>query len=170
MAGATFGRKGMADGAAAPQPRAAFGASARASTVSAGQGDPYAAQRAAFLATERTRSGEGTVETYRSGSALEPANRPSFVREKSLFTAYLLWFILGQLSAHRFYLGRTSSGVTQVCLWLVSCLMLIGGFALGIAGLIANLIWIIGDAFLLPGLVRNANERARQSAIGYTFA
>jgi TM2 domain-containing membrane protein YozV len=30
---------------------------------------------------------------------------------KSKTTAYLLWFFLGWLSAHRFYLGKTGSGI-----------------------------------------------------------
>lgn len=163
MAGATFGRKGMAGGAVAPPQRAAFGAHLQAP---ADTDDPYAAQRAAFLASERTRSEIGPVP----GFAPEPATRSIHVRERTLFTAYLLWFVLGQLSAHRFYLGRMSSGIAQVCLWLVSCLMLVGGFAPGLVGLLANAIWVIGDAFLMPGLVRKANERTRQNRIGETFA
>lgn len=166
MAGATFGRKGMAGGAVAPPPRAAFGAHLEAPIAPADANDPYAAQRAAFIASERTRSEAGPARDF----APEPATRSIHVREKTLFTAYLLWFVLGQLSAHRFYLGRTSSAVTQVCLWLVSCLMLVGGFTLGLVGLLANAIWVIGDAFLMPGLVRKANERARQNGIDDIFA
>ena len=34
---------------------------------------------------------------------------PVYVREKSMGTAYLLWFVLGGFSAHRFYLGYPTS-------------------------------------------------------------
>lgn len=30
---------------------------------------------------------------------------------KSYIVAYLLWFLLGLLGAHRFYVGRTGSGI-----------------------------------------------------------
>ena len=166
MAGATFGRKGMAGGAVALPQRAAFGGHLQAPLEPADADDPYAAQRAEFLASERTRSEAGQARSF----APERATRSIHLREKTLFTAYLLWFILGQLSAHRFYLGRMSAGIAQVCLWLVSCLMLVGGFTPGFVGLLANAVWVIGDAFLMPGLVRKANERARQNGIGETFA
>ncbi|MDQ8756399.1 hypothetical protein RCO27_09165 [Sphingosinicella sp. LHD-64] len=63
-----------------------------------------------------------------------------------------------------------TSAVAQVCLWFISWLMVLGGFLFGILGLLAGLLWVIGDAFLMPGLVRSANERTRRNAIGYTFA
>jgi len=58
---------------------------------------------------------------------------------KSKGTAYLLWFFLGFFSAHRFYLGKTGSGI----LYLLT-------FQLFIVG------WFI-DLFTLGGMVDNYN-------------
>jgi TM2 domain-containing membrane protein YozV len=37
------------------------------------------------------------------------------VQPKDAVTAYLLWFFLGPLGAHRFYLGHTALGVLFLC-------------------------------------------------------
>jgi TM2 domain-containing membrane protein YozV len=58
---------------------------------------------------------------------------------KSKTTAYLLWLFLGWLSAHRFYLGKTGSGI----------LYLFTGQLLGVG-------WII-DLFILGGMVDRYN-------------
>ena len=60
---------------------------------------------------------------------------------KSTVVAYLLWFFLGGLGIHRFYLGRPISGIFY--------LLTVGGFAIG---------WII-DLFLIPGMVRQENAK-----------
>ena len=51
---------------------------------------------------------------------------------RSLLIAYLLWFFLGYLGIHRFYLGRPFTGV----LWLLT------GGLLGI-GWIFDLFWTV---------------------------
>lgn len=56
----------------------------------------------------------------------------------SIVAAYLLWFFLGFVSAHRFYLGRIGSAILQ----LVLNFMLVG------------LIWLLIDLFLIPRMVR----------------
>ncbi|NPA67166.1 MAG: TM2 domain-containing protein [Chlorobi bacterium] len=58
---------------------------------------------------------------------------------KSKTTAYLLWFFLGFLSAHRFYLGKFGSGI----LYLLT--LQLGGVG-----------WLI-DLFLLGGMVEQYN-------------
>jgi TM2 domain-containing membrane protein YozV len=58
---------------------------------------------------------------------------------KSKTVAYLLWFFLGGLSVHRFYLGKVGSGI----LYLVT-------FQLFFIG------WFV-DAFLLSGMVDTCN-------------
>ena len=60
---------------------------------------------------------------------------------KSTVVAYLLWFFLGGLGIHRFYLGRPISGIFY--------LLTVGGFVIG---------WII-DLFLIPGMVRQENAK-----------
>ena len=59
--------------------------------------------------------------------------------------AYLLWFFLGWLSGHRFYLGRPVSAVVQS----LSYLILIG------------VIWWIIDAFLISGMIREKRDAIR---------
>ena len=61
---------------------------------------------------------------------------------KSTVVAYLLWFFLGGLGIHRFYLGRPISGIFY--------LLTLGGF-LGIGCFI--------DLFLIPGMVRQENAK-----------
>ena len=39
--------------------------------------------------------------------------------KKSALVAYVLWFFLGWLGIHRFYLGRTMSGVVMSCAFLL---------------------------------------------------
>ena len=58
---------------------------------------------------------------------------------KSKGVAYLLWFFLGGLSAHRFYLGQTGMGI----LYLLTFQL----FGIG---------WII-DLFILGGMVDKYN-------------
>ena len=60
---------------------------------------------------------------------------------KSKLVAFLLWFFLGGLSMHRFYLGKIGSGI----------LYLITGQLFGIG-------WII-DLFLLGSMVDNYNNK-----------
>jgi TM2 domain-containing membrane protein YozV len=92
--------------------------------------------------------------------ALKGANMDDSVRQQLLFeanrkstgAAYLLWFFLGGFGAHRFYLGRTGSAVTQLLLLLLGWIpFFMGWVALGI--------WWIVDAFLIPDIIRVDNLR-----------
>lgn len=60
--------------------------------------------------------------------------------------AYLLWFFLWFVSGHRFYLGRPASAILQI----LSYFILIG------------FIWVLIDAFLLPGMLREKRAEMRQ--------
>ena len=62
---------------------------------------------------------------------------------KSKLVAYVLWFFLGFISMHRFYLGKVGSGM----LYLVTFQL----FGIG---------WLI-DAFTLSGMVDNYNNERR---------
>lgn len=60
---------------------------------------------------------------------------------KSKLVAFLLWFFLGWLSVHRFYVGKFGSGI----------LYLLTGQLLGIG-------WIV-DLFLIGTMVDNCNNK-----------
>eukprot|EP01111_Echinosteliopsis_oligospora_P010452 TRINITY_DN324_c0_g1_i1.p1 TRINITY_DN324_c0_g1~~TRINITY_DN324_c0_g1_i1.p1 ORF type:complete len:130 (+),score=25.53 TRINITY_DN324_c0_g1_i1:223-612(+) len=60
---------------------------------------------------------------------------------KDIVVAYILWFFLGLLGIHRFYLGRTVSGIIY--------LFTAGLFGIG---------WLI-DICLIPGMVQEENAR-----------
>jgi TM2 domain-containing membrane protein YozV len=140
--GGGFGRKGTVDGAA------------------------LAARRTAFLAEERARAGRPAA----SGGPGHPPSTPVFVREKSTGVAYLLWFFLGGLSGHRFYLGYSTSAAIQASLTPIAYAMLIAGSLFGIIPMLAAAFWLLGDAFLIPSLTRQANDRIRRNATSRVFA
>jgi TM2 domain-containing membrane protein YozV len=57
-----------------------------------------------------------------------------------------LWFFLGLLGAHNFYLKRTGVAVAQLIL------------SITLVGAVVTLVWVIVDAFLIPGWVRRQNN------------
>jgi TM2 domain-containing membrane protein YozV len=69
---------------------------------------------------------------------------------QNVVVAYLLWFFLWFVSAHRFYLGRPGSAILQI----LSYFLLIGFF------------WLLLDAFLIPGMIRESNDRIRGRLAG----
>lgn len=133
-----------------------------------GEDADLAAKRAAFIAAERARAGQPR-EDARPSAAGVPSS-PIFVREKSLGTAYVLWFFFGGFGAHRFYLGFPVSGGIQLILWPTCYMLIIAGFFGALFPLTIGGLWILADAFLIPGLRRQANDKARQSAAAYAFA
>lgn len=80
---------------------------------------------------------------------------------KSVGAAYLLWFFLGTLGAHRFYLGRTGSGLAQLALLVIGWLT--AAIVIGFGFLIALVIWWIVDAFLIPGMIEEQKSEVRRS-------
>ncbi len=70
---------------------------------------------------------------------------------KNILVAYLLWFFLGQLGVHRFYLGRIGSGIVQLLLGVVGYVLLLA-LGLGLVFLIPLWIWLFIDIFLIPGM------------------
>lgn len=65
---------------------------------------------------------------------------------KSVGAAYLLWFFLWFFSAHRFYLGRPGSAILQILSYFI----------------IVGFIWVLIDAFLIPGMVQQQKDDVRR--------
>jgi TM2 domain-containing membrane protein YozV len=144
MSGATFGRK----------------------QAEAGGDQALAARRAAFLAEERARRNQPAAHHDPIGAPRAPV----FVREKSTGTAYLLWFFLCGFSAHRFYLGYSTSAVIQLALTPIGYAMLIAGSLVGLPVLFCGGLWMLADVFIIPSMVREANRNIRDRAVGTVFA
>ncbi|MCX8282450.1 NINE protein [Phyllobacterium sp. 0TCS1.6C] len=79
---------------------------------------------------------------------------------KSTGAAYVIWFFLGTLGMHRFYLGRTGSGAIMLILFIIGAVTAVAGVGLIILGLLG--LWALIDAFLIPGMVQKQKEQVRQ--------
>lgn len=81
------------------------------------------------------------------------------IEKKSLIVAYVLWFFLGYVGAHRFYLGRPVSGLMMLALSAVVFILTLVSFGvLGFLWFLVGLWWLI-DALLIPGIVAGRNTR-----------
>lgn len=67
----------------------------------------------------------------------------------SAAVAYMLWFFLGVVSGHRFYLGRPRSAILQILSYFVLI-----GFP-----------WLLIDGFLISGMLRQKREELRQNLV-----
>ncbi|MEP0393283.1 MAG: TM2 domain-containing protein [Erythrobacter sp.] len=68
--------------------------------------------------------------------------------EKSKGVAYLLWLLFGWLGVHRFYAGKTGSGLAQLLL------------SLSVVGFAVTFFWWLFDAFLIPDMINEHNLKA----------
>ncbi len=143
MQGGGFGRKGLAPGEISPRP----------GIIPAQRLDPgeleIQRKRETFLAEERSQRGSGA-----------PAHTSAFGPERqqrSLGIAYLLWFLLGQFSAHRFYLAGPRAALPQLGMFIGALILMLSGTVFSFAGVVLLLFWggwIFVDLFLMPGLHR----------------
>ena len=166
----SFGRKGLAGGPVPAGPNA-LRSGARAPFQSRpGGSDAISSKVDSFLAAERARNaqaaGEGGISS--AAASYRGDDRP----QRSLPMAYLLWFILGQVSAHRFYLGAYRSAFAQVGLFAFWLLLALGapegahnplGPILAIA-VVGWALWVLGDVFFIHRLHRNNCRRPGEIA------
>lgn len=68
-------------------------------------------------------------------------------RQKSPGVAWLLLIFGGGLGAHRFYLGRTGSGIAML-------------LTAGLLGL-----WTLADLFLMSGMIKETNEKIESNIL-----
>jgi TM2 domain-containing membrane protein YozV len=91
----------------------------------------------------------GTRQTFQQQGGLSNDARAMMLFEankKTASAAYLLWFFVGLFGGHNFYLKRTGVAVTQLIL------------SLTLVGMAITIFWVLVDAFLIPGWVRNQNN------------
>jgi len=99
-----------------------------------------------------------TDQIQRSGVSADAQAIMAFEsRKKSAGVTYLLWFFLGGLGVHRFYLGRTGSGIAILALNILGWVFLFAAGA-GLLLLIPVAIWLLVDLFAIPGMVRSHNN------------
>lgn len=75
--------------------------------------------------------------------------------KKSVGVAYLLWFFLGGVGGHRFYAGKTGSAIAILALTIVGALLTFAGIGIFLLAIVG--IWVLVDAFLIPGWIRSTN-------------
>lgn len=73
---------------------------------------------------------------------------------RSIGLAYVLWFILGQLSLHRFYCGQKDSAFMQLGLVFGSLVVMFIFPIFGFVGFGVWICWLFGDLFMIPGMLR----------------
>ncbi|MBL8573411.1 MAG: TM2 domain-containing protein [Hyphomicrobiaceae bacterium] len=77
-------------------------------------------------------------------------------KEKSMLVAYLLWFFLGGIGAHRFYCGKVASGLVQAGMMVFGVLTMV--LIIGLPLVIAAGLWALVDAAFVHRWVRRHNE------------
>jgi TM2 domain-containing membrane protein YozV len=64
----------------------------------------------------------------------------------SVGAAYLLWLFTWFVSGHRFYLGRPGTAILQILTYFI----------------LVGFVWLLVDAFLMPGMIREKKDAIRQ--------
>jgi TM2 domain-containing membrane protein YozV len=100
-----------------------------------------------------------SVRTENTAMTIDRISAQYDIEKKSLIAAYVLWFFLGYIGAHRFYLGRPFSGFIMLALSAVILLLTFVSFGvLSFLWFVVGLWWLI-DALLIPGMAAGSNTR-----------
>ncbi len=108
--------------------------------------------RKPIISFESRWGSDGDRPSLRGGNDRrgKPANTGKV--HKSLPLAYLLWFLLGAVGAHRFYLRRPGTALIFLALFVTQGYLQEGAIATAAAFLLVVL-WVV-DAFQIPQMVR----------------
>lgn len=106
----------------------------------------------------------GPVPSYTGAGQIRPKSTffDQFAPDKpSMIIAYILWFVLSNISAHRFYLGAHKSALQQIGLLMVSAALGLLIHPAFFVGALLWMLWLLGDIFLIPGLHRKRMSETR---------
>jgi TM2 domain-containing membrane protein YozV len=145
MTARTFGKKGIGEGVAAPR-RAAFLGQQRTSAERAVDSEVFPAPEQPALAVEPE-----SAAPIKPAPAIEPV-----ATDRSLKTAYTLWFCLGLAGGHRFYLRRPLTGALQAIVFLGCWGAALMEYYWAFAGLALSCLWMIADGFLIRRMHRTS--------------
>lgn len=90
------------------------------------------------------------------------------VEGKNTIIAYLLWWFLGWAGVHRFYLGRTKSGVAQLLLFIVGWATVV--IVIGYPLLLIWCVWWMLDAFFTYQIVAEENFKSGINNSTFSFS
>ncbi|MBD3887657.1 TM2 domain-containing protein [Phormidium tenue FACHB-886] len=103
-------------------------------------------------------------------------------KRKSTATAYILYFLLGTIGGHKFYMGKPLTGFFYIILLSLGFLFMLGGFAsafdttaiaedvsavfaVGFLPLGLLSIMMLIDLFTIPGQIKKQEERVRNDLL-----
>lgn len=76
---------------------------------------------------------------------------------KNVLIAYLLWWFLGWAGAHRLYLGRIKTGLTQLLLVVIGTITIY--FIFGYVLIATWLVWWLLDIYFTYKMVQEENQK-----------
>ncbi len=82
---------------------------------------------------------------------------------KTSGVAYILLLFLGALGAHRFYIGRPGSGLAILVLMVLG--VVLSASSVGSLFLVIGVFWVVGDLFLIPGMIQSQNDEVRENLL-----
>jgi len=83
--------------------------------------------------------------------------------KKSTGVAYALWFFLGSLGVHKFYLKNTVWGIIYIALFVLGWVTLAAG--VGVAFFFALGIFLLYDLFAMPRQIKTLYEKEEEKII-----